>query len=178
MTEASAAPLQQVWPWPVRLAHWTLATLVLINLFDESGDALHRWLGYAAAATAVLRLGYGLWQRGTPSGLEWPSLRLAWRHLRAMTRGRVPRVAGHNPLAQWMTLSLWTLVLLLALSGWVSRRDRFWGEDWPLLIHESLVWALQICIVVHLAGVVLSSVLERQNLLRAMISGRKRVDSR
>ena len=37
--------------------------------------------------------------------------------------------------------------------------------------------ALQVCVVLHLLGVVVSSVLEKQNLARAMISGKKYVDA-
>lgn len=75
-----------------------------------------------------------------------------------------------------MTFALWSLVLLLALSGWVSRWDLFWGDDWPIVIHEILTIVLQVCIVTHLLGVIASSLLERQNLVRAMVDGRKQVD--
>ena len=71
---------------------------------------------------------------------------------------------------------LWSLVLFLALSGWISRWDRFWGADWPLELHAWLSFALQVSVVLHLGGVAVSSALERQNLVRAILTGSKYVD--
>jgi len=68
------------------------------------------------------------------------------------------------------------LVLFLALSGWISRWDRFWGADWPLELHAWLSFALQVSVVLHLGGVAVSSALERQNLVRAILTGSKYVD--
>lgn len=75
-----------------------------------------------------------------------------------------------------MALVLWGLLLLLALSGWVSRWDMFWGEESVELVHTLLSYLLQGCLVLHIAGVFVSSRAERQNLVLGMITGRKRVD--
>lgn len=176
MEPASSVSLQRVWSLSVRIAHWSLATLVIFNLFNDSGGEVHRYAGYAAAAVVALRLLYGVVGRAGPAQLHLPWPAECWAHLREMLTGRVPRLAGHNALGTAMSLLLWTLVLLLALSGWVSRWDRFWGEDWPQDIHSLLSTILQVCVILHLLGVVVSSLLERQNLVRGMIGGRKLVD--
>lgn len=165
-----------VWTWPVRLAHWGVALLVAFNLFNDAGGKLHRYAGYAAAALVAARGIYGLFQAGRPAGWHLPTPAACWRHLCAMAAGRPPRVAGHNALGMAMALLLWALLLGLALSGWISRWDRYWGEDWPVQIHAGLATALQVALLAHLAGVAISSVLERRNLLAAMLSGRKEVD--
>ena len=166
-----------VWTVPIRRGPWCLAALVVVNLFfNDTGGKVHRYIGYAAAAVVALRLIYGLVHRRGPSGLRPPSPSACRAHLRAMCSGEVARAAGHNPLGAAMTFALWSLVLLLALSGWVSRWDLFWGDDWPIVIHEILTIVLQVCIVTHLLGVIASSLLERQNLVRAMVDGRKQVD--
>jgi cytochrome b len=67
-----------------------------------------------------------------------------------------------------MSVLLWSLILSIALSGWNSRWDRFRGADWPLDLHAWLSSALQISVMLHLAGVALSSALERQNLVGTM----------
>jgi cytochrome b len=168
--------IENVWQWPVRIAHWLLASLVIINLFNDHGGKLHRYIGYVAVAAVVLRLLYGVIGPAGPARLHLPRPRSMWLHARAMLAGVVPRPAGHNPLGAAMTLLLWLLVLLLGLTGWVSRWDRFWGEDWPQDLHAVLACGLQGAVLLHLAGVVLSSALERQNLVKAMVTGRKRVD--
>ena len=176
MSAAPSGSPQNIWAIPVRLAHWSLAALVLFNIFNDSGAKLHRYAGYTAVAVVVLRLAYALAHRAGPAGLHVPTPVQGWRHLQAMLRGNVPRPAGHNPLGAAMTLVLWTLVLLLGLSGWISRWDMFWGEDWPQDVHSWLSWTIQGCVLLHLGGVVASSLLERQNLAWAMITGRKRID--
>lgn len=172
----ASAPRVLVWTWFVRLAHWGVAALVLFNLFNDAGSKVHRFAGYAAAALVVARGVYGLFQRGRPAGWHVPTPAACLAHLRVMVSGNPPRPAGHNPLGAAMALLLWALVLSLALTGWVSRWDRFWGEDWPVDIHTTLSVVLQVAVLLHLAGVAVSSVLERQNLVTAMFTGRKRVD--
>lgn len=176
MTPAPPSSIERIWSLPVRLAHWGVAALVLFNLFNDAGGKVHRYAGYAAAGFVALRTLYGVLTRDGPARLHLPRPRAMFAHARAMFGGSPPRVAGHNPLGVAMSLLLWTLVLGLAATGWVSRLDRYWGEDWPTEIHGVLAVALQVCVVLHLAGVVASSLLERQNLITAMITGRKHVD--
>lgn len=177
MTAALPATRVRVWTRPVRIAHWSIAAIVIFNLFEESRDDLHRWAGYAAAAAVALRLLYGLIYRSGAARLSWPSLQGMLSHWREMRTGHVTRTAGHNPLGTAMALVLWSLVLLLALSGWISQTDRFWGEDWPVDLHTWLADALLVCVIVHLTGGILTSILERQNLIFSMITGRKYVDA-
>jgi cytochrome b len=158
----------------VRIAHWSVATLVVYDWIDDSGDQLHRIAGYAAAGLVVFRLLHGL--RTGPARLQSPSPAAALRYVSGMIRGNVTRIAGHNPAGNAMAWILWSLVIALAISGFMARLDAFWGEDWPVAIHAWLSTALQIAVVLHLLGVIGSSVLEKQNLVAAMIHGRKRID--
>ena len=176
MTAASPGLLRSVWTLSVRIVHWSLAALVVFNLFNESGAKTHRYVGYVAAAFVVARLLYGVLTRSTPAQLRVPRPSECWSHIKQMRKGRTRQCASHNPLATAMTLLLWLLVMLLGLSGWISRWDRFWGEDWPVDLHVLLSGTLQVCVVLHLLGVALSSVLERQNLVRSMVTGKKYVD--
>lgn len=167
-----------VWSAAVRISHALVAAIVLFNLFNETGP-LHRYMGYTAAALVLLRLAWGLTRPRTDTahlGLpSWP----AWkRHaldlFQARRSGRVQRSLGHNPAGLCMALLIWTLVLALGLSGWVSQLDAFWGEDGPVDLHTTLARVLQVCIVLHWLGVLLMSLLQRENLVAAMVSGRKR----
>ena len=72
-----------------------------------------------------------------------------------------------------MMLAMWTLILLLAVTGWLSRLDPFWGEDWPIDIHRWLSNTLLGLVAVHALVAIVASVAGKENLIGAMITGRK-----
>ncbi len=165
-----------VWGLGVRLTHWGVALLVLYTLWGESG-AEHRTAGYAIVILVLARLLAGCCvPPGHPARVAVPHVADVKHHACQLRSGRVLSGAGHNPLGAAMALLLWIVLLLLALSGWVSRWDMFWGEESVESIHTALSYLLQGCLVLHIAGVVVSSRAERQNLALSMITGRKRVD--
>ncbi|MED5618831.1 cytochrome b/b6 domain-containing protein [Ideonella sp. BN130291] len=167
-----------VWDAAVRLLHWSLAALVLFNGVRDDGDFVHRVIGYAAVGVVGARL---LWAAVASGAAAWSELTLSMpgtlRYLRRLLRGNVARHLGHNPLGRWMVWLLWSLVLLLGLTGWLSRTDALWGEDWPRDVHALLAKLLWVAVALHLAGVALMSWLQRENLPLAMITGSKRAPS-
>ncbi len=168
-----------VWDGVVRWSHWVLAALVLVELVRDDGDRLHRGLGYLAVGIVAGRLLWGL-RSGSMGSLQAmrPSIPAAWRYLLQLRHGHAPRHLGHNPLGTWMVWLLWSLVLLLALTGWMSRLDALWGEDWPVELHAALAHVMMICIGLHWAGVALASWHQREDLVAAMFTGRKRAPDR
>lgn len=160
-----------VWDAVVRGSHALLAVLLLFNLLRDDGDLIHRVAGYAAAGVVVARWLWALRARG-PASLAAlrPSLRATTRYL----RDGAPRHAGHDPLGLWMVWCLWGLVMLLALSGWMSRLDAFWGDEWLHQVHAVLADALWVAIALHLLGVAAMSWRWHENLPASMLSGRKR----
>ena len=62
------------------------------------------------------------------------------------------------------------LGLLTVLTGWASFSD--YG-DWFGKLHEGIVNVLLMIIGVHVGGVLVSSLLHRENLVRAMVNGHK-----
>jgi cytochrome b len=63
------------------------------------------------------------------------------------------------------------------LSGWLYRSDRFWGDETVELVHRWLAWTMVGLVVVHVIGVLVVSRRHRENLVVAMIDGRKRMPS-
>lgn len=164
-----------VWDWGVRLAHWTLAGLVAIDLVWDYGDYAHRMVGYAAVVVVLGRLSWASVCRSHASLASLrPSVSQTLTYLRLLLRGQPPRSMGHDPLGLWMVWLVWIVVLLLGLTGWMSRLDVFWGDDRVHYAHALLADLLLVAVIVHLCGVAAMSWLWRQNLPAAMITGRKR----
>jgi cytochrome b len=168
----SARPEVRAWSVTVRLLHWTLAALVLVDFVHDDGDRTHRLVGYAAAAVVMLRLAWAV-ATGGLAELR-PSLSATLVYLRLLVRGRPPRSAGHDPLGLWMVWLLWLLVLLLGITGWMTRLDAFWGDQQLHDVHALLADILMVSVACHLIAVGAMSWLWKENLPAAMVTGRKR----
>jgi cytochrome b len=162
-----------VWDAFVRIAHWTLVTCVLAAWFTR--ESTHEWLGYAALAVVALRIVWGAIGPRYARFAQFvrpPATTLAYA--RSVMARREPRYLGHNPLGGWMVIALLTAVTLTALSGWLSVTDRYWGVAWVQGTHEALANTLAGLVAVHVAGVAYTSLRHGENLVAAMVTGRKR----
>jgi len=170
----AAHPRVRVWPLTVRLLHWALAALVIADLVIDDGGPLHRWVGYVAAALVLVRLAWATVQ-GELAELR-PSLSRTSSYVGQLLRGQPPRSPGHDPLGLWMAWLLWALVLLLGLTGWMTRLDAFWGDQTLHAVHALLADILLAAVALHLLGVAVMSLMWRENLPAAMVTGFKRAD--
>ena len=161
----------KAWDAVVRLLHWTLAALIVFDLIYDDGGYTHRLVGYAAAVVVLLRLGWQALARG--HSLR-PSIAETRAYVRLLLAGKPPRTAGHDPLGLWMVWLLWILVLLLALSGWMSRLDVFWGDERVEEVHAILANLLMLAVLLHVLAVSVMSVIWKENLPAAMVTGVKR----
>ena len=164
-----------VWDLPLRLWHWLLAVLVLVawvtpNVHDE----LHRLAGYAILGLLAFRL---IWDLIGTRHSRFRSLRARLRATPAyvwnLRRGRTGRYLGLNPAGTAMQLALLLLLIVSAGSGAMQVTVRFFGIWWVEDTHEVTSYILIPLVVLHVAGVVLVSRLQRENLARAMLTGRK-----
>jgi cytochrome b len=73
-----------------------------------------------------------------------------------------------------MVIALLMMAIAAGVSGWLSVTDRFWGVKWVQELHEALANTLLWLAAFHVAGVIYTSVRHRENLVRAMFTGRKR----
>lgn len=168
-------PFLRVWDPLVRLVHWSVAALVVIDLLNEAGaNPWHRYFGYAAGALVVARLCWGFLATGhARHAVMAASATRALPYVRSLIAGRAQKHIGHNPLGALMAYALWSLILMVALTGWALQLERFWGDEWLQDIHSTVAYVLAGCVCVHVGGVLATSALQRQNLAKAMITGRK-----
>lgn len=170
----------RVWDAGVRLLHWTLAAAIVTAWVSGHWpppyfDAVHHTAGHVAGAAVLLRLAWGLvGGRHARVARFVRSPRAVLAYVRALRSGHEPRYIGHNPLGAWMVLLLWAVALALAGSGWLYTTDAFWGEAWLSDLHAAFAWAIAALLLGHLGGVVVTGWRHRENLVAAMISGRKR----
>jgi cytochrome b len=164
-----------VWDPFVRLAHWSLATAVIAAYFVTQDAWIHENAGYLALGLVALRLVWGF--LGSQYArfaqfLRSPAEAIAY--LRDLPRGRSRRHLGHNPAGGWSIIAMLFVVALVALSGILMNTDRFWGNALVEDIHTLSADVMMGLVVIHLCGVLASSLAHKENLVIAMITGRKR----
>lgn len=169
----------RVWDPFVRLFHWSLVAIVIGNrFFNDTGGDWHEWLGYVGCALIALRLVWAFigprHARLSDIAGRWPARGRFIAHARDHFAGRLPRSLGHPPVAAIGMALLLLSVLLLGLTGWMLSWDAFFGEEWLEQAHSWISNALLAVALAHVAGVLRESWLHRENLVAAMIHGRKR----
>lgn len=165
--------LERVYVWDrfVRLHHWSLVGLLILDGFVLDGnDASHHWVGYAAAGLVGARL---IWGVIGPLPARFTSFFPTPARIRAYLRTSRQPTRGHNPLGAVMVLLLLTLVLALGATGWLMGTDAYWGDENLEALHDALAYALLGCAIAHVGGVLLASWRTRVNLPRAMLTGYK-----
>ena len=165
-----------VWDPLVRIFHWSLATSFAVAWFTpHSAENIHHWAGYVAGALVLTRLLWGV--LGTPYARFSQFVRdpkSVVDYLRAILRGSEARYIGHNPAGGMMVLALIATMAVTAVTGWMMTTDAYYGENWVENIHGLSADGLLVLVIIHVGGVMLASIRHRENLVAAMITGRKR----
>jgi cytochrome b len=166
----------KVWDPLVRIGHWTLAASVLAAwLTKEANRDLHEAAGYVALFVIAVRL---VWGFVGPRYARFAQFVRApaetLRYGREVLRRVEPRHIGHNPLGGWMVVVLLLGVALAALSGVLYTTDAYWGIEWVEHLHDALATAVLALAALHVAGVIAASLRHREDLVGAMVHGRKR----
>jgi cytochrome b len=184
----------KVWDLFVRLFHWSLVALfVVAYATGDEVERVHIAAGYAIAALLALRI---IWGFVGPRHARFrsfvgsPGEVLAY--LRDVLLFKAPRHLGHNPAGGLMIVALiamlvatcatgyMMIVALIAMlvatcaTGYMMTTDAYWGAKWVEEMHEVLANATVALIGLHVLGVVVASFQHRENLVKAMVTGRKR----
>ena len=180
MNTASASPAATgrpilVWDAPVRVFHWLLAASFIgafVTAESERWRLLHVTLGYTVGGLVVFRLLWGL--LGTKHArftafVRGPRAVLAY--LKGLLGGRAEHAVGHNPAGALAIVGLLAAAMLIVASGWATYNDV--GGGWLEELHEGAANAMLALVAVHVLGVLVSSWLHHENLVRSMVTGHK-----
>lgn len=179
----------KVWDSVIRIGHWTLVIAFFTAYFTEDNFmTTHVWAGYVIGAVVCFRLIWGF------TGSEYarfknfvqsPSATLTY--LSDLVHRRSKRYLGHNPAGAAMIVVLLIFLAGSVFSGvvlygieegagplatWVNEsaeREELWEE-----IHEIFANLTLLLVGLHIAGMLFSSYVYRENLVKAMMTGRKR----
>lgn len=190
---ASAADTSTVavWDLPVRLFHWTLVTLIVMSWvsrkYGDAGLVWHKWNGYAILILVVWRLIWGFTGSSTArfrSFFYWPWTAAGYGIDFALRRPR--HFLGHNPLGGSVVFLMLGLIGLQGVIGLFSYDDhdsnaggplasKVADETWAALTkwHILIFDLILVAAVLHIFANLLYLVWKRENLVKAMITGRK-----
>ncbi len=180
----------KVWDPLLRLFHWLLAGAFFVAyLTEDEWLTPHVWAGYLILGLLVFRIPWGFIgpRHARFSDFVAPP-RAALAYLKDLFHGKARRYLGHNPAGGWMIVLLLSSVALTCitglmvyaaedqagpLAGWLGSAGEGWEEIFEET-HEVLANFSLALVFIHLAGVLVESLLHHENLVRAMITGYKR----
>jgi cytochrome b len=181
----------EVWDPVLRCFHWLLVIAWLTSWWFEGRNIqLHVIAGSIIAGLLLFRLIWGMVGEHYARFSSFASSPTAIaRHIRELLQFRSSHHIGHTPVGGVMIFILLFALLLLvctgtALLGMQTGSGLFsgWAADasfeTEVLIQHIHAWCFNTLLVLagmHLAGVVVESLLQRCNLVTAMITGRKTV---
>ncbi|MEW8345727.1 MAG: cytochrome b/b6 domain-containing protein [Candidatus Thiodiazotropha sp.] len=180
----------KVWDPLVRLFHWSLVGAFTVAwLTEDEWMVLHAYAGYVVGFLLLFRLIWGL--LGTRYARFSDFVRSPARivgYLLELIRLRAERTIGHNPAGGAMIVALLTALLITTLTGLLAYGATGAGPLAELLfshsaygselfeeLHELFANFTLFLVLLHLLGVAFGSLLHGENLVRAMITGNKRV---
>jgi len=164
-----------VWDAPVRVFHWLMVLSfagAYLTAESERWRLVHVTLGYTMAGLVAFRVLWGF--VGTrharfASFVRGPAAVASY--LRSLIAGRSEQRAGHNPAGALAIMALLGMTVMVTAAGWATYVDV--GGGWLEELHEGAANMMLAVVGVHIAGVLLSSWLHRDNLIGAMVTGRK-----
>lgn len=176
-----------VWDPFVRVFHWTLVVgFAVAYLTEDDLLTVHVWAGYVVGILVVARIIWGF--IGSPHArfadfVYAPSTAL--NYVRELLRFRGARYLGHSPGGGYMVILLLILVGATVVTGLIvyggeQQAGPLAGmfteatgeamEEW----HEVISNITLGLIVIHISALLLASFAHNENLVRAMVTGKKR----
>jgi cytochrome b len=185
----------QIWDAAVRFVHWLMVVLVAVSWWTAENDELdyHRYSGYTLLGLLVFRLYWGFAGSETArfaSFVKGPRAVLAYlQQLPARMNRHEPGAPGHNPLGALSVIALLlTMIVQVTLGLFAVDVDGI--ESGPLShlvsfdmgracakVHHNLFNVLLVLIALHILAVLFYFLYKGDNLIAAMIHGKRDMSS-
>jgi cytochrome b len=164
-----------IWDVPTRVFHWLLVGSFAGAYYTADSERyrdIHVMLGYILLGLIAFRVSWGFF--GTryarfSSFMFKPNEVVAY--LIALVKRKPADYLGHNPAG---SLAIWLLLLIgitSGVTGVMALKDI--GGDIVVEWHDLVSEGMLAIVAVHVLGVLVSSVMHRENLVRSMITGFK-----
>lgn len=164
-----------VWDVPTRVFHWLLVTCFTgawLTSESERLQMIHYAFGYSAVALVLFRLVWGF--IGTKYArfsqfIKGPKEMIG--HAKGLLDGHQHITPGHNPVGGIVMLGLMLVILLIGLTGYLTVKEflgDFMGEA-----HEAIASVALGLVIIHIPAAVIMSLLQKENLVRVMLNGKK-----
>lgn len=174
--DATPPTTVRVWDRFVRVLHWSLVALFAVAfLTGDEIEWLHLAAGYTIATLVAMRVIWGFIGSHSArfaSFVRGPQAVLIF--LKQSLHLQAPRYIGHNPAGGAMIIVLLIVLAGLCATGFAMTTDTYWGSKTLEEVHETLANVMLMLIVLHILGVIVASIEHGENLVKAMITGRKR----
>ena len=165
-----------VWDLPTRAFHWLLVLCFAgawLTSESERLQMIHYAFGYSACALVLFRLVWGL--IGTKYArfsqfIKAPSEIIG--HLKGLLSGHEHSSPGHNPVGGLVMLGLMLAILVIGLTGYFSIKE-FLGNLMSEA-HEAIASLTLGLVIIHVVAAIVMSLLQKENLVKAMVDGRKK----
>ncbi|MBL3588586.1 MAG: cytochrome b/b6 domain-containing protein [gamma proteobacterium endosymbiont of Lamellibrachia anaximandri] len=181
----------KVWDPLIRLFHWSLvAAFVIAYSTEDDWMMVHSWAGYLIGVLLLFRLAWGFIgpRFARFSDFIRPVAEVK-TYLKEMSVLQAKRHIGHNPAGGAMIIALLLSLMITVVTGlgaygvegagpmaaWFSGVGQF---GWKMLeeVHEFFANFTLLLVVVHVAGVMVGTLVHNENLVRAMVTGWKRAE--
>jgi cytochrome b len=183
----------KVWDPLVRFFHWSLVIAFFTAYITEDDFlTLHTYAGYTILGLVLFRIVWGLiGTRHARFSSFVTSPGTAWQYVKDTLQLRAKRYVGHNPAGGAMIILLLVSLFITTLSGiatygavesagplghWLGNIGES-GEDLLEEVHEFFANFTVILVAIHVTGVIIESLLHRENLVKSMLHGFKTVNS-